>query len=182
MSIRKTGKKFELGVHQISRILMYVTLVVLFIVMLIQTTDVVGRYVFNKPLKVTMDYLELGMGIIVFWGLAFCASENNHVKVDVITVHINKKVQNIIDRITFSFGAFILALITWRLAYRAWTILQNPPGPVTYTMFVPYWPFLIMAAIGCFFFFLETLIRIFNTSAGMPEVPAGQSESPGEKD
>lgn len=182
MSIRKTGKQFELGVHMISRILMYVSIVVLFGMMLIQVTDVAGRYLFNKPLKLTMDYLELGMAIVVFWGLSFCASENSHVRVDVITVHINKRVQKVIDRFTFSFGAFILALITWRFVLRAWGIIQNPPGPVTYTMFIPYWPFLIMAAIGCFFFFLETLIRIFNPAAGIPEVPSGQSESSGEKE
>jgi TRAP-type C4-dicarboxylate transport system permease small subunit len=160
---------------------MYVTLVVLFLMMLIQMTDVFGRYLFDKPLKATMDYLELGMGIVVFWGLAFCASENNHVKVDVLTIHINKRVQSIIDRITFIFGAFILALITWRLALRAWSILQNPPGPVTMTMFIPYWPFLIMAAIGCFFFFLETVIRIFKPNAGIPEVPVAGTSSMDEK-
>jgi TRAP-type transport system small permease protein len=182
MSIRKAGKQFEAWVHQISRILMYVTLVVLFIIMLIQMTDVVGRYLFDKPLKATMDYLELGMAIIVFWGLAYCASENNHVRVDVFTVKINKRVLNVIDRTTFTFGAFILALITWRLALRAWGIIQNPPGPVTYTMFVPYWPFLIMAAIGCFFFFLETLIKVFNPDSGKPTIPAADSESSAEKD
>jgi len=182
MSIRKTGKQLEIWVHMISRILMYVTLVALFIMMLIQVVDVVGRYLFDKPLKLTMDYLELGMGIVVFWGLSFCASENNHVRVDVLTAHINKRVQKVIDRTTFTFGAFILALITLRLALRAWGIIQNPPGPVTYTMFIPYWPFLIMAAIGCFFFFLETLIRIFNPASGIAEIPSAPSESSGEKD
>jgi TRAP-type C4-dicarboxylate transport system permease small subunit len=169
MSIRRLGKQIELGVHLISRILMYAVAVVLFLIMLLQTTDVLGRYLFDKPLKASMDYIEVAMSLVIFWGLAYCASENGHVRVDVITSRLSNRALNIIDRFTFGAGAFILALITWRLAMRAWSILQNLPGPVTLTMLIPYWPFIILAAIGCFFFFLEYLIRVFNPDSGKPE-------------
>jgi TRAP-type transport system small permease protein len=168
MSIRRLGKQIETGVHRISRIMMYAVSVVLFLIMLLQTTDVIGRYVFDKPLKASMDYIEVGMSLLIFWSLAYCASENGHVRVDVITSHLSRRALNIIDRFTFGAGAFILALITWRLAMRAWSILQNLPGPATLTMFIPYWPFILLAAIGCFFFFLEYLIRVFNPDSGKP--------------
>jgi TRAP-type transport system small permease protein len=177
MSIRQLGKEIERRVHQISRILMYAVTVLLFLIMLMQTVDVFGRYLFDKPLKAAMDYIEVAMSLLVFWGLAYCASENGHVKVDVVTARLSKRVVNIIDRFTFGAGAFILAIITWRLAFRAWSILQNLPGPVTLTMLIPYWPFLILATIGCFFFFLEYLIRIFNPASGTPEVPITQGET-----
>jgi TRAP-type C4-dicarboxylate transport system permease small subunit len=171
VAIKQIGKQIERRVHQISRILMYIVAVLLFLIMLMQTVDVFGRYLFDKPLKAAMDYIEVAMSLVIFWGLAYCASENGHVRIDVVTSHISKRVLNIIDRFTFGAGAFILALMTWRLAFRAWTYLQHPPGPATLTMFVPYWPFLILAAVGCFFFFFEYLIRVFNPDSGTREIP-----------
>jgi TRAP-type transport system small permease protein len=177
MAIKQFGKRIEQIVHRINFVLVIVGMIVLFFMMLVQTTDVLGRYLFDAPLKVTMDLIELGMGVLVFFALPYCASVNEHIRVDLVLVHLSKRAQNIIDRCTFGAGAFILALITWRLAVRAWSILHNPPGPVTLTMLVPYWPFVIIATLGTFFFFLEYLIRVFNPASGKSQGPLAQEGS-----
>lgn len=171
MSIKQLGKKFEFWVHRITWIMNLVSVVVLALMMLVQTIDVVSRYAFNAPLKVSMDMIELMMAILVFMSISYAASINSHIRVDLVIARLSKPVQENLDRIISLAGAFILALITWRLGFRAWGIIQNPPGPVTLTMLVPFWPFILVAAVGCFFYFLECLIRVFNPNSGKQEFP-----------
>ena len=174
MAIRQFGKKFETWVHRISRMMNIVSIIVLFSMMLLQTADVVGRYVFNAPLKAAMDVIEVMMAILVFWSLAYCASINEHIRVDLVLIRLSKGTRETIERVTFLAGAFILALITWRLGLRAWTIIQNRPGPVTLTLLIPYWPFIVMATIGSFVFCLEYLIRVFNPNSGKQATPQAE--------
>jgi len=177
MSIKQIGKQIEHGIHQSSRTISLVSIVVLFGMMLVQTVDVIGRYAFDKPLKISYDMIEVMMALLVFWSLSYCASLNSHIRVDLIISRLSRQVSETLDRITFGASAFILALITWRLSSRAWTILQNPPGPVTLTLHIPYWPLLIAASLGCFLFCLEYLIRVFNPSSGIPETPVLKEKS-----
>ena len=178
MSIQQFGKKFENWVHRISRIINVVSIIVLFGMMLLQTADVIGRYVFNAPLKASMDLIELMMAILVFWSLAYCASINEHIRVDLVLIRLSKRTRENIERVTFLAGAFILALIPWRLGLRAWTIIQNRPGPVTLTLLIPYWPFLMAATLGSFVFCLEYLIRVFNPNSGKQETPGAEPPTP----
>jgi TRAP-type C4-dicarboxylate transport system permease small subunit len=178
MAIKQFGKKFENWVHRISRMMNVVSMIVLFAMMLIQTADVIGRYGFNAPIKAAMDLIEVMMSILVFWSLAYCASINEHIRVDLVLIRLSKRTRENIERITFLAGAFILALITWRLGLRAWTIIQDRPGPVTLTLLIPYWPFIVAATIGSFVFCLEYLIRVFNPNSGKQEAPRTEPPPP----
>jgi TRAP-type C4-dicarboxylate transport system permease small subunit len=169
MSIKQFGKQVERGIHRASWTFALVSMVMLLAMMLLQTADVIGRYVFSKPITSSYDMIEVMMALLVFWGLAYCASDNGHVRVDLILSRLGRRTRETLDRFTFGAGAFILALITWRLADRAWTIIQNLPGPATQTTHIPYWPFLIVAAIGTFLFCLEHLVHVFNPSSAKRE-------------
>jgi TRAP-type transport system small permease protein len=178
MAIKQFGAAFEKWVHRISRTMNVVSIVVLFVMMLLQTVDVIGRYVFNAPLKATMDLIEVMMSILVFWSLAYCASINEHIRVDLVLIRLSKRTRENVERATFLAGAFILALITWRLGLRAWTIIGNRPGPVTLTLLIPYWPFIVAATFGSFVFCLEYLIRVFNPNSGKQEAPRAEPSPP----
>lgn len=167
MSLKQTVQNIERGIGRTSWIFNLMGVVMLFCMMLLITADVVLRYVFNAPLMGSYDLVELMMILLVWGALAYCAFMGGHVRVDVIYRRLPKMVQTILDRITFTASAFILALITWRLGYRAMSFLQNPvTSPDTMNLHIPFWPFLIAATVGSALFCVVLVVRIFH-----PESP-----------
>ena len=163
MSLSQLGSKIEQGTHKVSKTINLVGVAILFLMMLVVTTDVLGRYLFSRPLPGAFDTIELMMVILVFFSLAYCAALEGHVRVDVFHSRLNKRNQAILDSVTFAAGAFIIALICWRLAARAWGIVLEPPGPRTLMLQIPHWPFLFVAAVGSLLFCLELIIHFFRS-------------------
>jgi TRAP-type C4-dicarboxylate transport system permease small subunit len=163
MRLGQLGSRVERGIHQTSRGINYLGLLVLFLMMLLVAFDVLGRYIFNSPFTGAFDSIEMMMVVVVFCGLAYCTMEEGHVRVDVILGKLSQRTKAIINIITFIPSIFIVALITWRLGERAWSILQNLPGPATPTINIPHWPLIILATIGSFLFLLELIAFLFHS-------------------
>jgi TRAP-type C4-dicarboxylate transport system permease small subunit len=163
MRLGQLGSQIEQGIHKTSRGINYLGLLVLFLMMLLVAFDVLGRYIFNSPFIGTFDSIEMMMVVVVFCGLAYCTMEEGHVRVDVVLGRLSRRTKAIINIITYIPSIFIVALITWRLGARAWSILQNLPGPATSTISIPHWPLIIMATIGSFLFLLQLIVYLFRS-------------------
>ena len=182
MQLSKIGSGIERGIHTISKIFNYAGIAALFGMTAIITINVTGRYVFRSPYSGTFDIVEMLMVVAVFGGLAYCASINGHIRVDLIYGRLSKRTQGILDIITFIPSIFIVVLIAWRLGNRALTILQKPPGPTTLTLEIPYWPLIMIASLGCVLFAVELLVRLVHaikqaTGSGQPTSNHEGSES-----
>ena len=131
------------------------------LMMLFVAMDVIGRYFLNRPFKGSSDLIELMMGIAVFFGMAFCTSTDGDAKVDLLYSKMPLRLKAGIDCITF-FATFLLyGGISWRLAFRAWGYIREPfTSPTTDLLHIPYWPFLLLAAVGAACLCLEILILV----------------------
>ena len=160
MQLRRLSLNINQWIKITSRTINIIGMVMLILMMLVVAIDVTGRYLFNKPLPGSIDIVELLMVIVVFFALAYCGE--GHLRVDIVYGHLPKRVQLILDCITFAAGVFIVALISWQLFARAWNIFVDPPGPHTLNLNVPIWPFLCVAGVGSLIFCLELLARLFH--------------------
>jgi TRAP-type C4-dicarboxylate transport system permease small subunit len=160
------GQKTENWMHTVSRAINWVGMVFLVVMVLTVTVDVGGHYLFHKPLTGSTDFVELMMVIVVFLGLGYCTALGGNVRVDVVHSRLPKRVQASLDIVTFAASTFIFALITWRLAARAWNIIQEPlSGPSTGTLQIPHFPFIWLAAAGSLLLCLELLINVIHSVA-----------------
>ena len=161
-----TAAKIELLIHGASRVLHAVSKVVMFFMALFVAIDVVGRYVFNKPFKGSSDLIELMMGVAVFFGMAYCAQQDGHTRVDVVFSHLPKQVQAYLDAITFAASLFIYILITWQLGTRVgYYIVEPERATVTDMLHIPHMPVIALAALGSAVLCLELLIRVIHSLA-----------------
>jgi TRAP-type C4-dicarboxylate transport system permease small subunit len=163
MRLGQLGSKFEQGIHKASITFNYIALLFLFLMMLLVAVDVLGRYIFNSPFTGSFDSIEMMMVVVVFCSLAYCTLVEGHVRVDIILGRLSQRPKSILSIITFIPSVFIVALITWRLGVRVWSILQDLPGPTTLTLQIPHWPLIILATIGCFLFCLELILYLFRS-------------------
>jgi TRAP-type transport system small permease protein len=161
----------ERAVHFLSRGIRYISMATLFLMMCLITGDVIGRYVFNKPIKGAMEINELMMVIVAFLALAYCTMHRSHIIVEVILFRLSKRTQAILNSISSIGGVIITALIFWQTALHGWIELLSPTGKITMLLSIPIAPFLLLAAAGYFVMTLELIISFIHY---VTEVKTGQ--------
>jgi TRAP-type C4-dicarboxylate transport system permease small subunit len=64
--------------------------------------------------------------------------------------------------ISYAIGAVVSGMICWRGLLRAWDYIFKTLGGVSITLRLPYWPFMLLLAIGfgwlCFILLIDTYI------------------------
>ena len=118
---------------------------ILMAMMLMTFVDVVGRYVFNRPLRGGFEVTELGLLVLIFAGLPLVSHANEHVTMDFIDRLLRPGARLVLERAVdvlcaaiFFFGAWLV----WLKADRIWEyrdatdVLRIVYGPFVYFMAV----------------------------------------------
>lgn len=125
------------------RLLQWIAGATLFALMSVVAVDVVGRYLFNKPLPAGYEMVQALMGVMVFTALPLLSRENEQITIGLLD-HLFKGRANR-WRLAFvnAFSAVALAFITWRLWVHAGKLAANrdvtpvlgfPLAPLAYVM------------------------------------------------
>lgn len=118
-----------------------ISAVTLFILMMITCVDVIGRYVFNRPLTGSTELTEMAVGIVIFSILPIISWRNDHVVVDLLdhfvspVVHmIRTVILNILISIALGFLGYRIIILGERsLSYEEVTeYLEIPSGWMMY--------------------------------------------------
>lgn len=139
---------------------------VLFVIMILLTfADVLLRYCFNNPISGTVELTELLMAIIYFGALAKVQWDKGHICMDIITSRLGERGKTRIEFIT-SIWSFLTILWCIVMMIR-FAILK--PDWATMTWYIPYAPFLFLAAIGCTLLLIAITCDILNNTADLFE-------------
>ena len=125
--------------------------------------DVIGRYVFNHPLTISIEFTEL----IVFLTVGLVTHQREHVSVDFVTLRLPPKVRAAVDVIVnlISFG--YLVVLVWRLGRH--TLELYYVGDMTPSFFILFWPFGLIMTIASILVLTSTLLHIAHGVAGHPD-------------
>ena len=117
--------------------------ILLFGLMALTTVDVIGRYVFNRPLRGAFEVTELLLLTLIFAGLPLASRAGEHVTLDFIDQLLGRRGSSLLARaVDLVCGALILGL-AWRVWVKAGKIagygdttevLRLPVGPFVYFM------------------------------------------------
>lgn len=127
----------------LDRALGFCAAVLLFGLMMLTTADVIGRYIFNWPLRGAFEITELLLLTLIFAGLPLASRADEHVTLDFIDMLLTSRRRVLLRRLVDLFcGLLILGL-----AYRVWIkagkiagygdtteVLRMPVGPFVYFM------------------------------------------------
>jgi len=150
-------------VYSIVRISSYISLGSLFVLTFLVTSDVIGRYIFMRPIKGTEDISEIIMVLTVFLSLGLTQYVKGHVSIDIITSRLQERYKVILNCFT-SFIAFLFfLLVAWQLSNRALILLFTPARGETATLGIPHAPFMLIAAVGCVLLSLVLLIDFYDS-------------------
>jgi len=116
------------------------------IMVLIVTANVVGRYLFRRPLIGTVEVEEFMLLVLVFFGIGYAQIKKRHVSITTLVDRLPRKAQLVINNVTFLPSLIAFSLITWQSLAMAET--YRIKGVSSLFLEVPLWPFLCVLAIG----------------------------------
>lgn len=136
---------------------------VLFIMMLLTASDVIFRYIFNRPIAGSIELTEFMMATMVSFGIAYCAVLGGHVSVDVVVSLLPKKVRTIIGIITTLLSLGLFLLITWQNVLYIREVFDS--GLESPVLLLPAYPYIAAVAIGFGALCLVLLMNFFQLLA-----------------
>ncbi|MBA7639663.1 hypothetical protein ES703_47323 [subsurface metagenome] len=129
--------------------------------MLLVTSDVIGRFLFNSPIHGTMEVIEFMMIGLLYFTLAHTQAIKAHINVELLTSRFSPRARLICEIITYFVGLIVFALITWQgaaSAAEAWRIGEITFGVIEFPIF----PAKVLIPIGSFIFCLRFILDITN--------------------
>ncbi|PYZ94826.1 TRAP transporter permease DctQ [Salipaludibacillus keqinensis] len=147
----------EKFIDSLSKGLHYVAQLILVAMMLMITADVLGRWIFNFPIKGTYDFTQSGLSMMIFLGLAYTHNVKEHISIDFLVEKFPEKVQNIMNSFINIFIAGIIGLLAFQLWGNSQRLFHS--NTVTGDLNLPIYIFAIMATIGTTVFALTAVMN-----------------------
>ena len=133
--------------------------------MLLNTADVLGRYVFNKPVQGTHDLMEPLMAIIVLVTLAYTERTGLNVGIDILEEQFKKRGRSRTIRgfnlfnLLFPFLLFVIVTYSsWNYFWKALESNDFIVGIIT----LPSAPILVWVPVGSFLLCLRLFTKMVN--------------------
>ena len=149
-----------------NKLLHWIAMILLLALMFITVGDIVGRYTVGiipgfGPIPGTFELTEIMLAIAVLTAIGHTQMRRGHISIDLVITKLPRKIRNIIDCITDFLSLAIFVLVTWQTIKYAYLLYIS--NDVSAILRLPMYPFLIIAAIGCFTFCLAMLSTFIQT-------------------
>lgn len=117
--------------------------VVLFAMMLITAIDVIGRYLFNKPLAGGFELTEMMLAALIYCGLPLVSKRREHIVIDTFDTFMSRDVKRFFDVLADIVCFLTLGGIGYLIFRRAvrvaeygdtTSVLKLPLAPLAYAM------------------------------------------------
>jgi TRAP-type C4-dicarboxylate transport system permease small subunit len=145
-------------IHNTTKYLMWIGVAIICIIILLVVANVIGRYGFRNPLLGHVETVQLLSVALVFFIMAYTECIDGHIKVNLVTRLLSKRVQRILGVITTFLGVVFAAVMCYRgVVYGFANIF--PLLTQTEALFIPYAPFVFCLALGSLLLALALLIN-----------------------
>ena len=158
MQLDKLVVTIRKPVHALIRVLTWIASGALAIMMLLVVSNVLTRFLFNKPLLGTIELVEMVVVIVVFFAVAYTEVRRGHVSVELVFLRLPRRTQAILLSIVYFFSAAYFLTMGSRSVGLAWSELF-PKIRGTDVLAIPFAPFMFVIALGSLVLGLEMLMN-----------------------
>jgi TRAP-type C4-dicarboxylate transport system permease small subunit len=145
----------------------------IFAMMTWTTIDVIGRYVFNSPLRGGFELTELMLAALIFTALPLATERGEHIVVDLTDAFLPTGAVRSQVMVMSWLSAVVLIVLSWRLWHKAGDLVAD--GSVTNTLDVPLAPIGYLMAISCGVTALILVVQGVLIVVGLMQSPSGET-------
>ena len=149
---------------RVSRGMAVIAAIVLAVMMILTVADVCGRNFFLKPIEGTVELVGIMLVVAGCLGLGYCQLNEGNIRITIISDRFSQRGQDIIFLFAYIIGAVVTGLICIKGGERAWEYIFKDFGGTIVRLHLPYWPFMMLLAVGfgwaCLIFVIDIYIRV----------------------
>ena len=142
----------------LNRILMIIGGVAVLGLMSLATGNVILRFFFNAPYRGAYEVVGFLGAIVIAFALGYTQKRKGHIVVDILTERFPKRVNRVLDGISYFITTIFFAIVSWQLF--VWGMKISKSGEVSETIKIIFHPFVYSVAVG-FVVFSFTLMMDF---------------------
>lgn len=159
MKLTKLGHRLGSAIDFVSVKCRWVAIAAVVVVFVVVVVDVIGRYIFNHPIKGSTDMNELLLVIIAFAPMAYTQVMKEHVHVTLVVDRFSPGARAVSEAVGFFGGALLYGFIAWNLGKRALelTLGTSVLTSVSPILAIPHAPFVYLAALFSLIYCLVSL-------------------------
>ena len=132
---------------------------VIFLLVLLATTNILGRWMFSMPISGYIDWVEQAMAFFAFLGIAYTQREGGHIRMDILVGHLHGR------WLWFSelMSVLLMFLITLVLIYGSYLhfLRAYQIGDSSLDINLPTWPAKLVVPIAFTVLALRLLLHIW---------------------
>ncbi|HEY8500449.1 MAG TPA: TRAP transporter small permease [Clostridia bacterium] len=117
-------------------------------IMALVVVNVLMRVIFNSPIKGVYEYVGYMTAGVIALSIAYCALQGAHIAIDFLFEKLPVKIRKTIYYISGSIIIVFLLFLCCQIFIYALKVMSS--GEVSPTAGMPFYPFIIMVAIGVF--------------------------------
>jgi TRAP-type C4-dicarboxylate transport system permease small subunit len=109
-----------------------------FVMMALVVANIIGRYLFNKPLTGTLEITESLLVLMIFLSLALTQYEGGHIRVTLLTRRLPTSWGRALTVFGMLCGAAFFswcAYAAWDFAYQSWTFNEHEWGTIVFPLY-----------------------------------------------
>jgi TRAP-type C4-dicarboxylate transport system permease small subunit len=144
-------------IHTINRFIAKVGACFLIPLMLITSTDVLSRDLFDSPIPGTIELSQYLLAIFILLGIAYTQQVKGYVEVTLLTSRLPPRARSILSIIATLLSLFIFFILVWQ----GW-LVGIEERTVSDMLRIPQYPFRALVAVAAFLTCLELLIDLGN--------------------
>jgi TRAP-type C4-dicarboxylate transport system permease small subunit len=148
--------------HWVARALLVLAATLGFLLCFLVCADVIGRVVFNSPVKGTPEIVSSSIVVICFLQAAYAIRSGGMIAVDAVTTHLPRRAQLALEALGMLLGVAFFGLVCWGSfdpALYAWTSNEfEGEGALR----VPAWPARFIVLLGTLLASLNYLLSFLD--------------------
>ncbi|WP_421868859.1 TRAP transporter small permease subunit [Motiliproteus sp.] len=140
---------------------------VIFLLVLLATTNVLGRWIFSAPISGYVDWVEQAMAFIAFFGIAYTQRMGGHIRMDILVGQLRRRWLWFTELLT----TLLMLLVTMVLIYgsylhfwRAYSI-----GDSSLDINLPTWPAKLVVPVALTVLALRLLLQLWGYCRALKE-------------
>jgi len=145
-------------IRELTQVSNYVAVTVLGLLIVFVAGDVIGRYIFNRPIKGDFELIVLATGIIASLGLGDALAHDRHIRIDILTSHFRRFARLVLNVFAYFFGLVLWAFVSWRVTIYGITLKES--HSISGMLPIPVFPFVFLVGFGCIVLCLVFLAKL----------------------
>lgn len=152
----KIYEKVRDAIHRLSTVLVWISGILLALMALLIFVDVIGRYIFNSPIKGASEVVQMMMVCVLYFGLAYSTYVRAHIRVDILINVFPKFVKEFILGVMELLVAAFAVLMCVQVYRQGVKMLGK--GSTTDILKIRYFPFYFITSAGSLVLTLEFIL------------------------